>query len=153
MSTPTKRQREDDSASPASAPSPPTYPTQGPQPANAHASSSKSGKPKSSATTSTSKDKEAKSDSKKKKRKMAVPGIVYVSRVPPGMTPQKVKHLMGRWGEIGKVYAQKRDGEWSLRRVFVQYRDRIAQQQAGRQSTPYYQSCWRTSRQLQTPLS
>ncbi|KAL7409287.1 hypothetical protein BDY24DRAFT_327226, partial [Mrakia frigida] len=34
-------------------------------------------------------------------------GIVYISRIPPGMTPQKIKHLMGRWGETGKVYAQK----------------------------------------------
>lgn len=51
---------------------------------------------------------------KKKKRKTAsasVPGIVYISRLPPGMTPQKVKHLMGRWGEVGKIYAQKRDGQ------------------------------------------
>jgi hypothetical protein len=47
-----------------------------------------------------------------KKSKEVVPGIIYISRVPPGMTPQKVRHLMARWGEVGKVYAQKRDGEW-----------------------------------------
>ena len=29
-----------------------------------------------------------------KKRKTLVPGIVYISRLPPGMTPQKVKYLM-----------------------------------------------------------
>lgn len=46
-----------------------------------------------------------------KKSKEVVPGIIYISRVPPGMTPQKVRHLMARWGEVGKVYAQKRDGE------------------------------------------
>ncbi|RSH95612.1 RNA-binding ATPase activator esf2 [Saitozyma podzolica] len=44
-----------------------------------------------------------------KKSKEVVPGIIYISRVPPGMTPQKVRHLMARWGEVGKVYAQKRD--------------------------------------------
>lgn len=48
---------------------------------------------------------------KKKKRKVLTPGIVYISRVPPGMTPQKVRHLMARWGEVGKVYAQRKDGE------------------------------------------
>jgi ESF2/ABP1 family protein len=35
------------------------------------------------------------------------PGIVYISRIPPGMTPHKIKHLMSRWGETGKVFAQK----------------------------------------------
>jgi hypothetical protein len=49
-----------------------------------------------------------------KKSKEVVPGIIYISRVPPGMTPQKVRHLMARWGEVGKVYAQKRDGEWDF---------------------------------------
>ncbi|WVQ77931.1 hypothetical protein IAT38_000011 [Cryptococcus sp. DSM 104549] len=46
---------------------------------------------------------------KKVKSKAPTPGIVYISRLPPGMTPQKVRHLMGRWGDIGKVYAQPRD--------------------------------------------
>ncbi|WVF72366.1 hypothetical protein IAT40_007181 [Kwoniella sp. CBS 6097] len=46
---------------------------------------------------------------KKTKSNKVTPGIVYISRLPPGMTPQKVRHLMGRWGEIGKVYAQRRD--------------------------------------------
>ncbi|OXC64372.1 pre-rRNA-processing protein ESF2 [Cryptococcus neoformans] len=45
----------------------------------------------------------------KKKKKSPTPGIVFISRVPPGMTPQKIRHLMGRWGDIGKVYAQRRD--------------------------------------------
>lgn len=47
----------------------------------------------------------------KKKKKSPTPGIVFISRVPPGMTPQKIRHLMGRWGDIGKVYAQRRDGK------------------------------------------
>lgn len=58
-------------------------------------------------------DPEASSDRKgksKSKRKAPTPGIVYISRLPPGMTPQKVRHLMARWGEVGKVYAQRRDG-------------------------------------------
>ncbi|WVO17032.1 hypothetical protein L204_104719 [Cryptococcus depauperatus] len=44
-----------------------------------------------------------------KKRKKPTAGIIYISRLPPGMTPQKVRHLMGRWGDIGKVYAQRKD--------------------------------------------
>ena len=48
---------------------------------------------------------------KKKKRAALTPGIIYISRVPPGMTPQKIRHLMARWGEVGKVYAQRRDGD------------------------------------------
>jgi hypothetical protein len=27
------------------------------------------------------------------------------------MTPQKVKYLMAQWGEVGKIYAQKKDGK------------------------------------------
>ena len=52
-------------------------------------------------------------EKKRKKRSTLTSGIVYISRVPPGMTPQKIRHLMERWGEVGKVYAQRRDGEWA----------------------------------------
>jgi ESF2/ABP1 family protein len=48
---------------------------------------------------------------KRKKPEAPSPGIIYISRLPPGMTPQKVRHLMARWGEVGKVYAQPRDGK------------------------------------------
>ena len=52
-----------------------------------------------------------------KKRKTLVPGIVYISRLPPGMTPQKVKYLMAQWGDVGKIYAQKKDGESTPGRI------------------------------------
>lgn len=48
----------------------------------------------------------------KKKKKTA--GIVYISRLPPGMTPHKVRHLMAKWGEVGRVYAQSRDGKFFM---------------------------------------
>jgi ESF2/ABP1 family protein len=51
---------------------------------------------------------------KKAKKKGKTPGIVYVSRIPPGMTPAKVRHLMAKWGEVGRVYAQPRDGEFEF---------------------------------------
>ncbi|KAI5452198.1 RNA-binding ATPase activator esf2 [Naganishia albida] len=47
---------------------------------------------------------------KKKARKNApTPGIVYISRLPPGMTHQKVKHILAGYGEIGRIYAQQKD--------------------------------------------
>ncbi|PWY96971.1 hypothetical protein BCV70DRAFT_213897 [Testicularia cyperi] len=40
---------------------------------------------------------------KKKQRKL---GIVYISRIPPGMTPAKVRHIVSNFGEIGRLYLQ-----------------------------------------------
>jgi len=37
-------------------------------------------------------------------------GIIYISRIPPGMQPPKVRHLMSAYGEVGRVYLQ-REGE------------------------------------------
>jgi ESF2/ABP1 family protein len=34
-------------------------------------------------------------------------GIIYISRIPPGMQPVKVRHLMSQYGEVGRVYLQK----------------------------------------------
>lgn len=34
-------------------------------------------------------------------------GVVYISRIPPGMRPAKVRHLMSAFGEIGRVYLQQ----------------------------------------------
>lgn len=48
---------------------------------------------------------------RKSKSKSKSPGVVYISRLPPGMTPHKVRHLMAKWGDVGRVYAQARDGE------------------------------------------
>ena len=33
-------------------------------------------------------------------------GVIYISRIPPGMRPTKVRHLMGAYGEVGRVYLQ-----------------------------------------------
>lgn len=37
-------------------------------------------------------------------------GVIYISRIPPGMRPTKVRHLMNQYGEVGKVYLQQ-EGE------------------------------------------
>ncbi|KZS98099.1 hypothetical protein SISNIDRAFT_405001 [Sistotremastrum niveocremeum HHB9708] len=36
-------------------------------------------------------------------------GIIYISRIPPGMQPAKVRHLMSAYGEIGRVFLQQED--------------------------------------------
>ncbi|EPQ28110.1 uncharacterized protein PFL1_04437 [Pseudozyma flocculosa PF-1] len=38
---------------------------------------------------------------KKKQRKL---GIIYISRIPPGMTPAKVRHILSNFGEVGRMY-------------------------------------------------
>lgn len=32
------------------------------------------------------------------------PGMVYISRIPPGMTPSKVRAIMAQHGELGRIY-------------------------------------------------
>jgi hypothetical protein len=34
-------------------------------------------------------------------------GVVYISRIPPGMRPPKVRHLMSQYGEVARVYLQQ----------------------------------------------
>ncbi len=34
-------------------------------------------------------------------------GLIYISRIPPGMQPAKVRHLMSAYGEVGRVYLQQ----------------------------------------------
>ena len=41
------------------------------------------------------------------KAKQERTGVVYISRIPPGMRPTKVRHLMSAYGEIGRVYLQQ----------------------------------------------
>ncbi|KDQ07763.1 hypothetical protein BOTBODRAFT_119640 [Botryobasidium botryosum FD-172 SS1] len=36
-------------------------------------------------------------------------GIIYISRIPPGMRPPKVRHLMSAYGEVGRVYLKQED--------------------------------------------
>ncbi|KAJ2918266.1 hypothetical protein MD484_g2187, partial [Candolleomyces efflorescens] len=38
-------------------------------------------------------------------------GVVYISRIPPGMRPAKVRHLMSGYGEVGRVYLQQEDAK------------------------------------------
>ncbi|CCM03367.1 uncharacterized protein FIBRA_05497 [Fibroporia radiculosa] len=47
-------------------------------------------------------------------------GVVYVSRIPPGMRPTKVRHIMSEYGEVGRVYLQQEDPKRAyLRRKYT----------------------------------
>ncbi len=38
-------------------------------------------------------------------------GVVYLSRIPPYMQPQKIRHLLGEYGEIQRIYLAP-EGRW-----------------------------------------
>ena len=40
------------------------------------------------------------------KKKQQKRGIIYLSRIPPGMTPAKVRHIFSQFGEVGRIYLQ-----------------------------------------------
>ncbi|CDO74627.1 hypothetical protein BN946_scf184325.g14 [Trametes cinnabarina] len=47
-------------------------------------------------------------------------GVIYISRIPPGMRPAKVRHLMSAYGEVGRVYLQQEDPKRAyLRRKYT----------------------------------
>lgn len=43
------------------------------------------------------------------KKKQQKRGIIYVSRIPPGMTPAKVRHIFSQFGEVGRIYLQPKE--------------------------------------------
>ena len=49
---------------------------------------------------------------RRKKKKAKVAGVVYLSRVPPFMRPRKVRHLLSKYGSIGRVYLQPEGRLW-----------------------------------------
>lgn len=36
-------------------------------------------------------------------------GIIYVSRIPPGMTPAKFRHIFSQFGEVDRIYLQPKE--------------------------------------------
>ncbi|KAI0035643.1 hypothetical protein K488DRAFT_42872 [Vararia minispora EC-137] len=47
-------------------------------------------------------------------------GVIYISRIPPGMRPTKVRHIMSQYGEVGRVYLQQEDAKRAyLRRKYT----------------------------------
>ncbi|XP_042747878.1 activator of basal transcription 1, partial [Lagopus leucura] len=44
----------------------------------------------------------------KQRKKVPVPGVVYLSHVPPGFGPRQLRTLLGGHGELGRVFLQPR---------------------------------------------
>ena len=52
-------------------------------------------------------DKDISSKSTKSKQLVnSIPGLVYVSFLPPKMTPLHLKQIFSKYGEIGRIYLQ-----------------------------------------------
>ncbi|GAA5956487.1 hypothetical protein JCM3765_003460 [Sporobolomyces pararoseus] len=64
----------------------------------------------------------ATSSSSSSKKTVKQPGLIYLSRIPPGMGPGKVKHLLSQFGEVGRIYLARADAnkEVSLKKKFKQ---------------------------------
>ncbi|KIM25613.1 hypothetical protein M408DRAFT_26156 [Serendipita vermifera MAFF 305830] len=58
-------------------------------------------------------------------------GVIYISRIPPGMSPDKVRHLMSAYGEIGKVFLQQENAKTAHLRA-----------KHGSSKTPHYTEGW-----------
>jgi len=65
--------------------------------------------------------KEKKKGEKREENKSAdketVPGVIYISRVPPKMTPSRLKSLLAIHGEVGRVYLEQEDPSVRKRRI------------------------------------
>ena len=57
-----------------------------------------------SSTTPSQTTKKKRSKKKNKKKKESKPGIIYLSRVPPGMKPVKIRHLLSKIGPVDRLY-------------------------------------------------
>ena len=44
--------------------------------------------------------------SKHKKQKETVPGVIYLSRVPPFMSVKKIRDVFGQYGDLGRIFLQ-----------------------------------------------
>lgn len=44
-------------------------------------------------------------------------GVIYISRIPPGMRPTKIRHLMSAYGDIGRVYLQQEGMLYTITRM------------------------------------
>ncbi|BGO98820.1 Pre-rRNA-processing protein ESF2 [Rhodotorula toruloides] len=50
------------------------------------------------------------------KKGAKTPGLVYLSRLPPGMGPASVRDLMSRYGDVGRLYLEPANKEKGLNR-------------------------------------
>lgn len=53
----------------------------------------------------------------KEQKKIKKSGVVYLSSIPPYMKPQKIRHIMSRFGEVGRLYLKPEDSKVHKSRV------------------------------------
>ncbi|KAG7399492.1 Activator of basal transcription 1 [Phytophthora boehmeriae] len=51
------------------------------------------------------------------KQKAEKRGVVYIARVPPFMKPEKLRHLLGKYGELNRIYLVPEDKALHKKRV------------------------------------
>lgn len=70
-------------------------------------------------------------------KKAKQPGLVYLSRLPPGMGPAQVRHLMSAYGEIGRIYLELADKEKGEQDSARSFRARLAYADASATGTEH----------------
>ncbi|XP_021239259.1 activator of basal transcription 1 [Numida meleagris] len=75
----------------------------------------------------------------RQRKKLPVPGVVYLSHVPPGFGPRQLRALLGGHGELGRVFLQPcggavrrrgRKGAGRYAEGWVEFRDKRAARRA-----------------------
>ncbi|POW07211.1 hypothetical protein PSTT_08407 [Puccinia striiformis] len=83
---------------------------------------------------------------KKFGKKIDRTGLVYLSRIPPGMGPGKLKHLLSKWGEIGRIYLARDEKAEESKKKFDKKgkikRKKKDKHQRGKASDRYYSDLW-----------
>ncbi|KAG5437464.1 hypothetical protein PCANB_000892 [Pneumocystis canis] len=51
------------------------------------------------------------------KKSEEIPGIIYLSKIPPFMKPETIKHLLSKYGEIGRIFLVPEDYKSHAKRI------------------------------------
>ena len=62
-------------------------------------------------------------------KKNGTPGLIYFSRLPPGMGPAQIKHLLSAYGEVGRVFLARSSALFSS---FSSFRDEEGTEKSGK---------------------
>lgn len=98
---------------------------------------------------------EAKTQTAKTKKKKKVPGVVYLSYIPPKMNVKTVRSMLSKYGELGRIFLQPEKDRGKPRNFvegWVEFADkkvakRVAAtlngvQVGGKRRAQYYHSLW-----------
>eukprot|EP00823_Brevimastigomonas_motovehiculus_P006182 TRINITY_DN5005_c0_g1_i2.p1 TRINITY_DN5005_c0_g1~~TRINITY_DN5005_c0_g1_i2.p1 ORF type:complete len:332 (+),score=122.85 TRINITY_DN5005_c0_g1_i2:91-1086(+) len=81
-------------------------------------SSSSASSPEAASSSSSSSSETADPPTKKKskEKKEVKPGVIYLSRIPPYMRPQKLRHLLCQFGDVGRMFLTPEDASIAAKR-------------------------------------